>query len=188
MATLGTPPSPAGIRRLLPSDAPAYRALMLEGYAQAPHAFTTALAEREGLPLAWWAQRLSDAPAALECVVGTFAGAALLGAAGLRFEQRTRTRHKATLFGMYVRPGARGQGAGRALVQQVLALARQVPGTLLVQLSVSADNAAAVALYRGCGFEAFGTEPLAVQYADRFVAKTHMWCPLAAPPPSVPDP
>lgn len=163
------------VRRLTPADAPAHRALMLEAYAQSPDAFTSTVAEREGLPLSWWAARMSDAPGAAELVCGAFDGDALLGAAGLAFEQRERTRHKATLFGMYVRPAARGRGVARRLVEAVLAQARSSPLTELVQLTVTESNTAAVHLYTSCGFETFGTEPCAVKLGERHVTKLHLW-------------
>ena len=48
------------IRRLLPPDATAYRALMLEAYAAHPDAFTSSLDERASLPLSWGQKRLAD--------------------------------------------------------------------------------------------------------------------------------
>lgn len=167
------------VRRLVPADAASHRALMLEAYTTCPGAFTSTPAERATLPLSWWAARMAEAEAAPELVCGAFDGAALLGAAGLSFEQRERTRHKATLFGMYVRPAARGRGTGRRLVGQVLALARASGRIELVQLTVSADNHAAIDLYTRCGFAAFGTEPMAVRLGGGYVDKVHMWQPLA---------
>lgn len=165
----------ASIRRLTPADAAAHRALMLEAYAQVPEAFTSSVAEREGLPLSWWAARMSGEPGAAELVCGAFDGESLVGAAGLAFEQRERSRHKATLFGMYVRPAARGQGVARRLVDTVLAQARSSPVTEIVQLTVSEPNTAALQLYERCGFTLFGTEPFAVKLGDRFITKLHLW-------------
>jgi GNAT superfamily N-acetyltransferase len=169
------------IRRLVPSDAMAYRALMLEAYTLAPESYTSTVAERVEQPLGWWAARMADTPQAHELVIGAFVDGQLAGAAGLAFEQRERTRHKSTLFGMYVRPPARRAGLARAIVHEVLQQARQVPPTVLVQLTVTASNEDAVRLYADCGFVPFGTEPLAVRLGDRYIAKTHMWRPLAEP-------
>lgn len=167
------------IRSLTPADAPAYRALMLDAYTRHPDAFTSSAAERAALPLAWWEARLSDDPAALERVLGAFqaapSGAALAGVAGLTFEAREKTRHKATLFGMVVPEPLRRAGIGRALVEAVLAEARLRPGVRLVQLTVTEGNRAAQGLYERCGFVAFGTEPLAVAVGDGYVAKVHLW-------------
>jgi ribosomal protein S18 acetylase RimI-like enzyme len=148
---------------------------MLQAYATDPTAFTATVAERENLPLAWWASRLSEAADAHECVCGAFADERLVGVAGLRFERRERTKHKATLFGMAVAPPFRGHGIGRALVEAVLDLARSALGTEIVQLTVSESNVAALRLYKSCGFRSFGTEPFAIRVGKRFVGKVHMW-------------
>lgn len=164
-----------GLRRLGPADLVAYRALMLEAYAQAPEAFTSCVAERAALPLSWWLGRLQDGADVAERVLGVIRGAELVGVAGLSVDTRERTRHKATLFGMYVVPALRGRGLARALVQGALALARGIEGVELVQLTVSASNTAALALYTGCGFTAFGTEPMAVKLGSGYIDKVHMW-------------
>lgn len=168
------------LRQLTPSDAPAYRALMLEAYALHPDAFTSAPEERAALPLPWWEARLGDGPHAAEQVFGAFQDGQLAGVAGLAFEQREKVRHKATLFGMYVPAGHRGRGLGRRLVRAVLAGARGRPGVWLVQLTVTQGNAGAQALYESCGFTAFGVEPFAVAVGESFVSKVHMWCNMGA--------
>jgi ribosomal protein S18 acetylase RimI-like enzyme len=162
--------------RLTPGDAPAYRALMLQAYAQHPEAFTSSVAERAVLPLTWWEQRLSDASDAAEVVFGVRHGDQLVAAAGLSFDTREKARHKATLFGMYVELNARRHGLGAALVQRALAYTRSRAGVKLVQLTVTEGNHAAQALYTRQGFAAFGLEPMAVAVGDGFVAKIHMWC------------
>ena len=163
------------VRRLLPADAPAYRALMLEAYALHPDAFTSSVAERAALPLSWWEGRLFASPASVERVFGAFDGAQLVGAAGLSFEPREKARHKSHLFGMYVAPAFRQHGFGRKIVNAVLDAARAHEGVQLIQLTVSEGNAAAQALYERCGFVSFGVEPMAVRVDGGFVAKVHMW-------------
>lgn len=164
--------------RLTPHHAQTYRALMLDAYARHPEAFTSSVGERTALPLAWWQARLAEGPQADELVWASVAGDEILGVAGLSFERREKVRHKATLFGMYVRPDVRGQGLGRELVDAVLAHARDCPGIALLQLTVTDGNAGAIALYRSAGFEAWGREPQAVRVGEGFVHKLHMWCPL----------
>ena len=163
------------IRRLAPTDAAPYRALMLEAYTQHPAAFTSTAEERGVLPLTWWEARLEVAPDASTVVLGAFDGDRLAGAAGLEFEARSKARHKATLFGMMVPASSRGRGIGRALVEAALALARARVGVLQVNLTVSEGNRQAQALYERCGFVVFGVEPLAIAAGTAFVAKIHMW-------------
>ena len=167
------------LRRLVPADADAYRALMLQAYERHPDAFTTSTSERQQLPLSWWAERLPPGDDASSRVVGAFdGGGQLVGAAGLAIEERIKSRHKATLFGMYVAPAARALGVGRLLVEGVLSQARARPGLRVVQLTVTQGNHAAQALYERCGFRVFGEEPMAVCVDGRFFAKVHMWCEL----------
>lgn len=168
------------IERLTPSFGMQYRTLMLEAYAAHPDAFTSSVAERSALPLAWWGARLSSEPRPNELVLAAVDGDSLLGVAGLSFEVREKASHKSTLFGMYVPPVHRGNGLGRQLVLSALDYARSRKGIRLVQLTVTHGNHGAEALYRKCGFVQFGLEPLAVAVASAFVSKVHMWCDLNA--------
>lgn len=170
------------IRRLIPSDAVAYRELMLEGYALHPETFTASPEERSGLPLSWWETRLQEGTSVGSLVFGALDSRPgepsqderLLGAVGITFASRPKERHKATVFGMYVRAEARGRGFGRALLSAVLDAARTRGGIRAVDLRVSAENLAAVRLYERCGFSTYGVEPLAIRVGDFFLAKAHM--------------
>lgn len=197
---------PGSIRRLEPLDAAAYRALMLDAYARHPDAFTSSAAERAALPIGWWEARLSTVPRANDVVFGAFTANVLVGVAGLSVESREKTRHKATLFGMFVMPDARRFGFGDRLVHAVLDEARSRPEVRLLQLTVTEGNAGAEALYRRHGFASFGVEPMAVAVATDgtdvvapssetpapteirsapplrgFVSKVHMWLLLDKP-------
>jgi len=166
-------------RRLTPADADAHRALMLEAYERHPDAFTSSTSERARLPVSWWAERLPPGEEADSIVIGAFdEEGRLVGAAGLSIEPRIKSRHKATLFGMYVAPAARSLGVGRQLVDAVLAVARARSGLRVVQLTVTQGNDSAQGLYERCGFSSFGVEPMAVFVDGRFYGKVHMWCEL----------
>lgn len=165
-------------RRLRPEDASAYRDLMLEAYTAHPDAFTSSPSERKALPMAWWEERLSLGTEANECVFGAFDANELVGVAGLSFQTREKIRHKCSVFGMVVRPPHRRLQLGDGLLCEVLATARRRQGVTLVQLTVTEDNLAAVALYERHGFVKFGVEPEAVLTPSGLVTKLHMWLPL----------
>ena len=164
--------------RLTPEHAATYRNLMLEAYAHHPDAFTSSVQERAALSLSWWEARLSGAAIADEIVFGSFVDGELLGVAGLAFVQREKTKHKASLFGMYVRDRCRSMGLGGQLLDAVLTHASSRPGVKLIQLTVTEGNLAASALYKRKGFVQFGLEPYAVAVGTGFVTKVHMWCRL----------
>lgn len=163
------------VRRLTPAHAAAYRAVMLQAYAEEPGVFTATVPEREHLPLAWWEARVSDQPTPPQLVFGAFDDSRLVGVAGLRFERFERTRHKALLFGVFVRPEWRGRGIARALVEAVLGQARSTPEISIVQLGIIAPNAPAVRLYESCGFRSFATEPYAIKVGEQFRSIVQMW-------------
>ena len=160
------------IRTLGAEDAEAYRALMLEAYGVYPQAFTSSVAERATMPLSWWQKRLQSP---LDCLLGAFDGDELAGIVGLAFEPREKARHKVTLFGMYVNAGHQRNGLGRRLVEAALKEARKQPRLKLIQVTVTAGNDAAFALYQRCGFIQYGLEPLAVRVGVEYFDKIHMW-------------
>ena len=162
---------------LTADDVAAYRALMLEAYQLHPDAFTSTVAERSALLHSWWVSRATAANGA-SVVYGAFVGNELAGAAGIEFETREKTRHKANLFGMYVPQRFSGRGLGKALVLAILEHARSRPGTELVQLAVTEGNLRAQRIYESCGFTAFGVEPRALSDGNGYRAKVHMWCDL----------
>lgn len=166
------------IQRLDSRHAAVYRTLMLEAYAHHPQAFTSSAAERAAMPLTWWESRVSGP---LDVVLGAFEHEVLAGIVGVAFEPREKARHKATLFGMYVSAAYRHVGLGERLVRAALEEARGHAGLKLVQLTVTAGNQAALALYQRCGFVQFGLEPLAVRVGIEYFDKIHMWRELAIP-------
>lgn len=155
-----------------------YRALMLHAYAHAADAFTSTAAERAAKPEAWWLDRLAD-PTGLTIAFGCIADGGLVGTVTVECAAREKTRHKASILGMYVLPEARGRGAARALLQAAVSHCRARPGLALVQLTVTDGNEPAIALYRSFGFEDFGLEPMAIRSDGRYFAKRHMWLRLA---------
>ncbi|MCR4542556.1 GNAT family N-acetyltransferase [Pseudomonas sp. 18.1.10] len=160
------------IRTLEAEDAAAYRALMLEAYGAYPQAFTSSVAERAAMPLSWWEKRLASP---LDRLLGAFAGDELAGIVGLAYEPREKAQHKVTLFGMYVNARHQHKGVGRQLVEAALAEARKQSRLKVIQLTVTAGNDAAFALYQRCGFIQYGLEPLAVRVGVEYFDKIHMW-------------
>jgi ribosomal protein S18 acetylase RimI-like enzyme len=162
------------------SHAAQYRELMLQAYELAADAFTSTAEERAAEPEAWWIRRIAD-PAGMTAAFGAFEGEQLVGTVALEFSSKPKTRHKALVVGMYVAPSARRAGAGKALLAAAMAHARARAGTLVLTLTVTQGNTAAIDLYRAAGFEAFGTEPMAILTTGGFRGKVHMWHRLDQP-------
>jgi ribosomal protein S18 acetylase RimI-like enzyme len=169
------------VARLQSSDAAQYRALMLEAYELAADAFTTTAEERAAEPDAFWVKRIAD-PSGLGIALGAFDGQTLIGTVALEFSAKPKTRHRALVIGMYVRPAARRTGAGRALVTAAVQCAKSMAGILVLGLTVTEGNEAAINLYRAAGFQTFGIEPLAILTPSGYKGKVHMWLPVAPAP------
>jgi GNAT superfamily N-acetyltransferase len=82
-------------------------------------------------------------------------------------ETRTKSRHKATLWGMYVAPEHRGRGIADALVKGLVDEVRRWPGLARLNLIVNEHAVAARSLYLRCGFVIYGREMDAMREGDR---------------------
>ncbi|MFC5496659.1 GNAT family N-acetyltransferase [Caenimonas terrae] len=163
------------IRQLTPSDAPAYRALRLRALREHAEAFSSSHQDDALLPLAHTEKRLL--PGEGSRFWGAFDGQRLCGMVGLEREQRSKTRHKAKVVGMYVAPEDAGRGIGRALLDRLVAEAR-LGGVELLVLTVTDGNKPATTLYQRAGFHSFGVEPDAIRVDGRSFAKRHMYIEL----------
>ncbi|WP_027797805.1 GNAT family N-acetyltransferase [Paraburkholderia acidipaludis] len=132
------------VRALRPGDAEAFHTLqsgpsVLRGHAHAPYGSLEATRE--------WLEKLVP-PAVL---IGAWVGETLVGSVGLS-PQKTRRSHVGQI-GISVHDDWRRRGIGAHLMTQVLDLADNWLGLRRLELHVFTDNAAAIALYRQCGFE-----------------------------------
>ncbi|HEX6035200.1 MAG TPA: N-acetyltransferase, partial [Anaerolineales bacterium] len=90
-----------------------------------------------------------------------------------------KTRHSATIWGVYVRPEWRGLHIAEELIQACLIWAR-ARKIVAARLGVAAANASAIRCYERCGFRVTGTEPRAVYYEGQYHDFHMMYCPLDA--------
>lgn len=158
------------IRRLTPADAPAYVELRREALTLAPFAFAASPADDAALSAPFVREKLASP---VQAIFGTFVPE-LVGVVGIYREPAEKTRHKARLWGLYVRPAHRGQRLGRGLVEAALAFARDLEGVRQVHLSVADRASEARALYATIGFQTWGVEPRALQVGEDGVTEYHM--------------
>jgi RimJ/RimL family protein N-acetyltransferase len=149
------------IRRLTPEDAALYRSIRLAGLKESPEAFGSTFDAEFTKPLAWFFDRLSSS-----VVFGANGNAKILGVAGFAIRDGQKEAHKGLLWGMYVRPEARGAGIARRLVEAVIAFARA--RVELIQLSVVVGNEQARRLYARLGFVEYGIEKNSLKFRGRY--------------------
>lgn len=144
------------VRRLTALDAPSLRQLRLDALVETPESFGSSYEEEHTLTLEdirGWITPLDDG-----AMLGVFVEDSLAGMVGVGRQRKLKMRHKAHIWSMYVAPAHRGQGLGRLLMLAAIAHARTMRGIRQVQLSVTANNTAAVQLYASLGFVEYGRE------------------------------
>jgi len=133
------------IRRLTAADAGLWRELRHEALNDHPSNFTAAFEDEAECTVDEYAEAIGR-----DAFFGALDAARLVGGAAFRREEGAKVAHKGVLYGMYVRPDARGRALGEKLVRAVIAHARNEVERL--SLGVGAGNLAAIALYESCGF------------------------------------
>lgn len=157
-------------RRLSAHDATAYRTLRLLGLKHDPIAFSACYHEESLMSEAEFVARIAGDAQAISAVFGAFRSelGELIGTVALRVPSTLHLRHKATLWGMYTHPAARGLGVGRALMALLLDYARTATSVERVLLSVTASNVRASQWYESQGFKLYGVERRAVKFPSGY--------------------
>jgi ribosomal protein S18 acetylase RimI-like enzyme len=163
------------IRLLTEDDAEIYWAIRLRALRENPEAFHSSYETARQTPLEDIRQRFRARYNSPENIIlGGFLNGQLVGTVGLVREGGPKLRHKGIIWGVYVAPEARRRGLGKALMNEAIARARELPGLELLQLGVWAENTAARSLYLSLGFEVFGLERRALKIEDRYYDEEHM--------------
>lgn len=166
--------APFAIQRLGAADAADFCEIRLDGLRRHPEAFGASYEDEASQSLEEYARRLESSI--------VFGGrregrSGLDGVVGLYIPEAIKTRHKGVLWGMYVRPEARGMGFGAALVARVTAHAASMVEELT--LAVDASNQQAIGLYARSRFERYGLEERALKIEGRYYDEVLMRLVLA---------
>jgi GNAT superfamily N-acetyltransferase len=175
------------IRAVHAGEGPPLRALRLAALATDPDAFGAIHAREAAEPAAWWERwaARSEAGDQQRTFVavddeGEWVGLALVRRAEDEPRETAAGPH-AQLDAMWVAPGARRQGAGRALVDACVAWATDW-GCATLGLNVIVDDAGALAAYERAGFVVRGqkTDVRAGRTLDQYVLVLDLTRPPAA--------
>ena len=150
------------MRLLVPEDWQAWRDLRLEGLRNAPSAFLSSWADESIYSEDDWRRRI----ARNQIFAGFDVQESLLGGIGFYQMTATNLRHRGMMWGVYLRPAARGTGLANALMETMLEHAKSC--VLQVHCGVDPDNAPARKLYERHGFIPCGTEPRALKIDETY--------------------
>jgi ribosomal protein S18 acetylase RimI-like enzyme len=164
------------IREANPRDAPPFRELRLSGLQDSPTAFSADYQRSFNQPTQYWEDMLS-AHAEESTIFLAEHENKLIGMTGIARGGSPKTRHSATVWGVYIRPEWRGLHIAEALIQACITWARGKE-IVAARLGVTATNTSAIRCYERCGFRITGTEPRAVYYEGQYHDFYTMYCPL----------
>ncbi|MFI5415562.1 MAG: GNAT family N-acetyltransferase [Candidatus Lutacidiplasmatales archaeon] len=141
--------TPGTVRRIRADEGPALRTIRLAALASDPLAFGSTFDVEELHPPSHWGQRASAGAASDTDVILFLVHAASPphGMVGAFTHEGSRY-----LWGMWVAPDRRGERAGAALLEAVLAWCAEHPAEHPVRLEVNPSQVAAVRLYERHGF------------------------------------
>ncbi len=161
---LTTPKGNITIRSAVPDDAALLRTLRIEALATHPQAFGSDVASAEQRSVGSWVERITNN--ALENT-GVISIAChedqLIGMVGIMRDDRLKTRHNGTIWGVFVKADWRGMHIADALVKACLEWA-QTQALLAVRLAVITTNTSAIHCYVRCGFSVYGVDPKVIFY------------------------
>ena len=160
-------------RKLTEDDAEVFWRLRLQALETDPVSFAESPEEHRRMTVEAVASRLRSGDAE-NFVVGAFDGKELVGMTGFYRDALLKRRHIGHIWGVFVSPSARRKGVGRALLTEIICLAKALAGLRCVRLMVAAPQESARRLYEAAGFRVFGTEPTSLKIGEQFVDEYHM--------------
>ena len=167
------------IREANPNDAIPFRELRLHALQDSPTAFSADYQLNLSHPHHYWEDMLSMHADESTIFLAHYEND-LTGMTGIARGSTPKTRHSATVWGVYVRPEWRSLHIAEELISACFGWAR-ARKIVAARLGVNATNTSAVKCYKRCGFRITGTEPRAVYYEGQYHDFYMMYCPLDNP-------
>ncbi|WP_413382029.1 GNAT family N-acetyltransferase [Alkalihalobacillus sp. 1P02AB] len=154
------------LRFLNETDAKLYQELRLKALLINPEAFGSTYEREKAFTLEMIEKRLK--PTEDKFVMGFFDNHVLVSMLTFIRESNFKTVHKGNVFGMFVLPEKRGQGIGKAILLELIKVAKNMTGLEQIKLTVVSENKAAKSLYQSIGFEVYGVERNALKFNEQY--------------------
>lgn len=173
---INTPKGDVHIRAATLADTTAYRELRLTALRDSPIAFSADYQKNLNEPLKSWEERLAMHPDEATIFFAEH-NKTLIGMTGIFRGGSPKTRHAATVWGVYVQPEWRGLHIAEELIKACLAWARATQ-IVIARLGVAAANTSAVRCYERSGFQIYATESRALYHDGKYYDFYSMSCSL----------
>jgi RimJ/RimL family protein N-acetyltransferase len=161
------------IRLFTEQDAQTLWDLRLLALETDPWSFVESPEELRAMSVEEFATRLR-ADHAENFIVGAFEQRTAVGMVGCYQEVPLKRRHKAWIWGVFVKPEERGRGIAKSVMRAVIERAKAIDGLDMVMLTVAVDQPAPRKLYESLGFRSFGVEPKGIKIGDQAHDEEHM--------------
>lgn len=163
--TISTPGGEIIIREANLADVDQYRALRLFALQESPLAFGQDYETSLNYSPEIWQERLRDDGHSITFIAEH--EQSLIGMTGILRRPLPKTKHSATIVGVFVHPEWRGLRIAEALIGTCIEWAKS-KGVVIVKLSVNAENVPAIRCYERYGFAIYGTEPRGTFYDGKY--------------------
>jgi len=154
------------LRQLEISDFTEWKKLRLEAVKNHPESFGQSYQGVEKQNEKWFQNSLENGD-----TFAYFKDNQMVGLVGTFTMQPENMRHRAVLFGLYVKKEYTRKGIASALIKQIINHVK--PTHKQLHLTVTTNNEAAISLYKKHGFVIYGTESSALlinnKYYDEFL-------------------
>jgi ribosomal protein S18 acetylase RimI-like enzyme len=161
------------IRLFTEQDAQALWDLRMLALETDPWSFVDSPEELRAISVEEFAMRLRFDHAE-NFIVGAFEQHTAVGMVGCYQEVPLKRRHKAWIWGVFVKPAARGRGIAKSLMQAAIDRAKAIDGLDMVMLTVAVDQPAPRSLYESLGFRSIGVEPKGIKIGNQHHDEEHM--------------
>lgn len=175
-----TPTSIDGIRfrPATLADMKSFRELRLEALQNHPIAFGQDYTEALSRPQKYWEERLTiNNEEEAIFLAEDEQEEKLIGMTGIYHRLSNKSKHSATIWGVYVRPKWRGNHIAEALIRSCLRWAKE-HDVVIAKLAVVTSNQAAIRSYERCGFSTYGVESKVIfydhQYYDEYLMSVEL--------------
>lgn len=145
------------IRFLTETDVSAYRELRLYSLVESPFAFSDSYEDQVNKSVSDFQHEIIKQGNPTESfVLGAFSADSLIGYVKFKRDHRTKARHRAYLYSLYVSPKHRGKGIAKKLILELLQIIEPLTELRQLQLSTIISKNDLRTFYRSFGFQKLG--------------------------------
>lgn len=146
------------IRFLNIEDALSYSVLRQYSLKESPFAFSDSYEVNETKTISDYRKEIQMYGAPVEAfTLGAFSySGELIGFIKFRRDPRTKARHRASLYSLYVSPDYRGKGIAKELIWKLIKIVESISGIEQLQLSCILTKTSLMEFYQRFGFELLG--------------------------------